>query len=99
MAFLYAASRLRWIAGSDGPAKLILITRAPFTAAQSSPLRILKVEPSPLALADSKARTARMRAAGAEPISLAWATMRPAIAVPWLLGFPDPSIASKLAAM
>ena len=34
------------MAGSAGPAKLILMTRAPCAAAQSIPLRILKVVPS-----------------------------------------------------
>ncbi len=43
---------------------------------------MLKVVPSALVPLGSKARTAKMRACGAVPMSLPWAAIRPAMAVP-----------------
>ena len=56
--------------GSRGPAKLILMMRAPWLAAQSTPLRILNVVPCALSCSPAKARTASSFTFGATPIEL-----------------------------
>ncbi len=99
MPFLCAAASARAMIGSCGPAKLILMTRAPFSLAHSRPLRMLKVVPSALAPFGSKARTARMRARGATPVRRDLATMAPAMPVPCECGAPSPPAGLKLSAM
>src|SRR5258707_60353 len=80
--FCFAAASARPSAGSEGPAKLILMTRAPCAVAQSIDEMMLIVEPC-VAL---KAQAARMRTAGAAPVRRAWPAMIPAMLVPWLCG-------------
>src|SRR5258708_31697697 len=58
--FCRALAIARAIRGSDGPAKLILTTRAPLDVAQSNPLTMLNVVPSAPLGATPTARTARI---------------------------------------
>src|SRR5258707_15378768 len=74
--FCRAAARMRPSAGSEGPVKLILMTRAPCPDAQSIDARMLMVEPW-VAL---KARAARMCTAGAAPVRRARPARVPAMA-------------------
>ena len=73
------ASRRR---GSEGPAKLILITRAPCAAAQSRPLRNLYVVPSALSARPPNACTVSSPTPGAVPSMFRRAAIAPAIPVP-----------------
>ena len=68
-------------------------------AAQSSDLRILNVVPSAPASFGSKARTARIFAPGADPISLPCAAIRLAIAVPCWCGVAGFESASNVPAI
>jgi hypothetical protein len=85
--------------GSAGPAKLMLMMRAFFAAAQSMPLRILKVVLCALSPAPVKARTARSLTFGATPTSLLFAAIAPAIAVPCACGGAGVPTASNSSAM
>ena len=78
-------SMLRTI-GSAGPAKLIFMTRAPLPAAQSRPLRILKLVLCALSLSPVKARTASSFTFGATPSSFACEAIAPAMPVPCRCG-------------
>ena len=61
----------------------MLMMRAFWLIAWSMPLRIANVLASTLPPAALNARIARMRAAGATPLSRERAAIVPAIAVPW----------------
>ena len=74
------------------------MTRAPFAAAQSRPLRILKVVPSALVPCRIEGADREDARAGAAPISLPCAAIRPAMAVPCLCGVIGVSSASKVCA-
>ena len=79
--------------GSAGPAKLILMMRAPFSTDHSTALMMLKVVPSPLVLRGSNARTARTPTRGATPSMLRRAAMAPAMPVPCACGSPVLAVA------
>src|SRR5664279_3232525 len=85
--------------GSGGPAKLILTMRAFLLAAQSRPLRILKVVPCALSLSPEKARTASSFTFGATPMSLECAAMAPAMPVPCICAGDDVPSASYWSAI
>src|ERR1700712_1462760 len=67
----FAAASSRDNPGSNGPAQLMLMMRACCTEAYSTLLRIAMVVASALEPDAPNARTARIRAAGAAPISRA----------------------------
>ena len=99
MPLSYVALSARSSEGSFGPAKLILMTRAPCFTDQSMPLRMLKVVLSALAALVEKACTARRRAPGAMPSSRWCEAMAPAMPVPCACGFSGASIALKRCAI
>ena len=69
----------------------MLMTRAPFSTAQSIPLMMLKVVPSPLCVRGSNARTASTPTRGAVPSTLRRAAIAPAMPVPCGCGAPLPA--------
>src|SRR4051794_27120113 len=70
--FLAAPAKARPIAGSFGPAKLILMILAPRDTDHSRLFRMAKVLPSALLPVTAKARTARICDDGAAPVRRAW---------------------------
>src|SRR5262252_8829328 len=81
MPLSYAALSARSSEGSLGPAKLILMMRAPSCTDQLMPLRMLNVVLSAVAAVVEKACTASSRAAGAVPSKRWCAAMAPAVPV------------------
>src|ERR1019366_1298137 len=85
--------------GSGGPAKLILTMRAFLLAAQSRPLRMLKVVPCAPSAVPEKARTASSFTFGATPTSFECAAMAPAMPVPCICAGPGVPSASYSSAI
>src|SRR5258707_7366139 len=83
MPLSYAALSARASEGSLGPAKLILMMRAPSCADQLMPLRILNVVLSAVVALAEQALTASSRAASAGPTHRWGAATAPAQPVPW----------------